>query len=269
MRASHGIFALLITLTACSGKKRPFADGAIEELGGPRGSSSSTMEREIDASPGSGVEPTATEGRPPVDVISRPDDTKQSTGSLACGADAASCTGPDAGPLPAVCVPTGSRDCTSEADNDCDGQPDNARDDVCVCLPGTVEPCNEHPGLDGRGPSGLALERASPGKATRRAIGELVKAPRGPRRRIPVCPRTTAIVTALPTKAAIASSASPSRAVHRMTSAFVSEALRRASMARSATAWEKSSGRGVTADRMPTTIVTGLPTTLSTASASV
>jgi len=152
MRASYGIFALFITLTACSGKKRPFADGPIEGLGGSGGSSISTMERETDARSGSGVEPTATEERPPVDVISPPDDTNQSSGSLACEADAAACTVPDAGPLPAVCVPTGSRDCTSEADNDCDGQPDNVFDDVCLCLPGTVEPCNEHPGLDGRGP---------------------------------------------------------------------------------------------------------------------
>jgi hypothetical protein len=56
MRASHGIFALLITLTACSGKKRPFADGPIQGLGGSGGSSPgiSAVERESDASVGLG-----------------------------------------------------------------------------------------------------------------------------------------------------------------------------------------------------------------------
>jgi hypothetical protein len=72
--------------------------------------------------------------------------------STACEGDAGTCLPVgDAGPLPTVCVATGARDCTSELDNDCDGQPDNVLDAVCVCAPGSVEPCDEHPGLDGRG----------------------------------------------------------------------------------------------------------------------
>lgn len=43
------------------------------------------------------------------------------------------------------------RDCTSAADNDCDGQPDNLVDDICRCAPGSTEPCETHPGQDGVG----------------------------------------------------------------------------------------------------------------------
>jgi cysteine-rich repeat protein len=44
-----------------------------------------------------------------------------------------------------------TRDCTSAEDNDCDGQPDNVIDDVCRCLAMGAQPCDEHPGFDGRG----------------------------------------------------------------------------------------------------------------------
>lgn len=45
-----------------------------------------------------------------------------------------------------------ARDCSSEEDNDCDGQPDSTVDDVCRCPVGGTQACEEHPGLDGRGP---------------------------------------------------------------------------------------------------------------------
>jgi len=51
-----------------------------------------------------------------------------------------------------ACAPTGPRDCSSPLDNDCDGRPDNTLDDVCACAPASSEPCEAHPGLDGRGP---------------------------------------------------------------------------------------------------------------------
>lgn len=51
-----------------------------------------------------------------------------------------------------ACTPRGARDCTSSFDNDCDGQADDVLDDTCRCVPGSQEPCDEHPGLDGRGP---------------------------------------------------------------------------------------------------------------------
>jgi Cys-rich repeat protein len=44
-----------------------------------------------------------------------------------------------------------ARLCGEVDDNDCDGQPDDTRDGVCECVPGTSEPCDTHPGLDGVG----------------------------------------------------------------------------------------------------------------------
>ena len=44
------------------------------------------------------------------------------------------------------------RDCGSELDNDCDGQPDNLAEGACRCVAGSTEPCGAHPGLDGAGP---------------------------------------------------------------------------------------------------------------------
>jgi hypothetical protein len=45
-----------------------------------------------------------------------------------------------------------ARDCTSTADNDCDGHPDNTIDTVCVCASGATQACGQHAGQDGHGP---------------------------------------------------------------------------------------------------------------------
>src|SRR6185437_11770444 len=45
-----------------------------------------------------------------------------------------------------------ARDCTSTADNDCDGRPDNTVDTVCRCASGSTQSCGAHPGNDGYGP---------------------------------------------------------------------------------------------------------------------
>ena len=45
-----------------------------------------------------------------------------------------------------------ARDCTSTADNDCDGSPDNTIDVVCKCGSATTQACGAHPGNDGYGP---------------------------------------------------------------------------------------------------------------------
>jgi hypothetical protein len=45
-----------------------------------------------------------------------------------------------------------ARDCTSPADNDCDGAPDNTVDAVCGCSSGATRVCNAHAGKDGNGP---------------------------------------------------------------------------------------------------------------------
>lgn len=75
------------------------------------------------------------------------------------------------------------RDCTSSADNDCDGLADNLLDVVCQCVPGSVHSCEEHPGLDGVGPcrAGLRLCEAGPNNATSAfgaCVGSVGPAPR-------------------------------------------------------------------------------------------
>jgi hypothetical protein len=149
--------AVLIALAACSGKHRPFADGAPSSGGGgsslisESGNSGATQ-----TAPGvgqSGEDASVTtqggqEGVPPVGAV-QPVDGVGDQLTESCDGDAGSCV--SSGAPGDGCVPTGPRDCTSELDNDCDGQPDNAVDQVCVCVSGNVEPCEEHPGLDGRG----------------------------------------------------------------------------------------------------------------------
>jgi hypothetical protein len=49
-------------------------------------------------------------------------------------------------------VAPAARDCSSPADGDCNGTPDNAIDAACQCAVGSSRPCDEHPGLDGVGP---------------------------------------------------------------------------------------------------------------------
>lgn len=44
------------------------------------------------------------------------------------------------------------RDCSSFEDNDCDGQPDNRVDAICRCAANARQVCEEHVGLDGKGP---------------------------------------------------------------------------------------------------------------------
>jgi hypothetical protein len=44
-----------------------------------------------------------------------------------------------------------ARDCRSAQDNDCDGIADNTLDDVCQCVPGSTELCEEASELDGIG----------------------------------------------------------------------------------------------------------------------
>lgn len=152
MRARFGCtFAMLMMLAACSGKKRSFVDGPIEGLGGSSGDVATTTDPGGGGTgAGAGPEPAATEGIP-VDTLSPGTRAVRNGGSVACEADASACPFPDAGPLPPGCIPMGPRDCSSDADNDCDGQPDNTLDDVCGCVAGASEACDEHPGLDGQG----------------------------------------------------------------------------------------------------------------------
>jgi hypothetical protein len=50
----------------------------------------------------------------------------------------------------ATCQPK-ARDCTSSADNNCNGTPDNQETTYCACPLGQSRACQEHPGYDGVG----------------------------------------------------------------------------------------------------------------------
>jgi hypothetical protein len=90
------------------------------------------------------------EGLPAVGGL-QPVDGVSGGANASCRGDADFCASASDAGSSVPCVATGPRDCTSDLDNDCDGRADNTADDVCACTPESVEPCDEHPGLDGRG----------------------------------------------------------------------------------------------------------------------
>jgi hypothetical protein len=102
--------------------------------------------------PARGDENEPGESAPPVTSIDPGGSVGGQSGSSmtpgTCSGDAGACGDAGGGP---VCVATGPRDCTSGLDNDCDGQPDDVIDDVCVCVAGATEACDAHPGFDGQG----------------------------------------------------------------------------------------------------------------------
>jgi hypothetical protein len=148
------LVAVLITLVACSGKHRPFADGSAGSggIGASPGAAGTMQARPGSSEVGEGMVvsqpgqegPIATGSIQPTGAMSDP-------ATISCDGDGGPCSSTVEPGDGGGCVPTGPRDCTSDLDNDCDGQADRALDDVCLCAPGSVEPCDEHPGMDGRG----------------------------------------------------------------------------------------------------------------------
>jgi len=144
--------ALVVMAVGCTGKKRPFGEGVpgvdgMEESVNSEGDVAGAMP----VTPGMGGVDEEALGLAPLDQKGPPGDAVSGRESETCGGDSGACVSTDDLGNGSACVPTGPRDCTSDLDNDCDGQPDNVLDDVCVCVPESVEPCEEHPGLDGRG----------------------------------------------------------------------------------------------------------------------
>lgn len=150
MKATHGHAALLVLILAACGKSRPFADGTAFDGGLSAGglpipetvasAESMPVPGEADLAPVDGFEASGAN----LGASGEPD-------MVFCDDDAGTCPGDAETSLPPPCVPTGARDCSSPRDNDCDGQLDSALDDVCRCIPGLTEACEEHPGFDGRG----------------------------------------------------------------------------------------------------------------------
>src|SRR5690606_36004732 len=117
----------------------------------PEGAAGAPVETVAPPATPSVSSPEPAEGAQPVGIRDTPR-TDNLGGNASCEADAGTCAAPEAGATESACVPTGERDCTSDLDNDCDGQPDNTLDNVCRCAPGVTEACDAHEGLDGRGP---------------------------------------------------------------------------------------------------------------------
>jgi hypothetical protein len=151
--------ALSLVLVGCAGKKRAFGEAV------PGGddtedsvNSEGDLPGETSASPGMGGVAEEAQGLAPLDQEGPagvgeglPGNAVSGEQGAPCDGDAASCAPTETPDNGSTCIPAGPRDCTSDLDNDCDGQPDNVLDDICVCVPESAEPCEEHPGLDGRG----------------------------------------------------------------------------------------------------------------------
>jgi hypothetical protein len=159
--ARRSAMALVVSLVmiGCAGKKRAFGEAvpggdstedSINSASDLPGATPATSEMGGVDDEAQGLAPLGQEGTPGFgDVL--PGDAVGGQASEPCDDDGGSCMSTDGPGDASACVPTGPRDCTSDLDNDCNGQPDNALDDVCVCVPESAEPCEEHPGLDGRG----------------------------------------------------------------------------------------------------------------------
>jgi hypothetical protein len=143
----------LVSTSGClEGKHRPFAS---ETFGEPSDAPLSSAAES--PTPQTVPEPNSGESLPAIGGIERSDDTLNGA-AVSCGLDSAECLPAGDAGVDLACTPTGPRDCSSDLDNDCDGQADNVVDDVCACVPGSVQTCEEHPGLDGRGPCRAGLQ---------------------------------------------------------------------------------------------------------------
>lgn len=118
-----------------------------------------------------------------------------------------------------------ARDCSSDDDNDCDGQPDSTVDDVCRCSVGATQACDEHPGLDGRPPCVAGSQTCVAASDNQTSDWGLCEGSVGPSAADSCETRAmTRTVTARPTAAVVASKAPPWLAARTPTRAFASAA---------------------------------------------
>ena len=147
-----------VVIAACSLGKYPEEEPAdteqTSESNQPRSSNSSTSRSSGDA----GVPLEYTPSSPPPQGAPQGDCAEGATRT--CGPDSAvgncrlgksTCVQGAWSACEGAVLPA-PRNCSSEADNDCDGRPDNTADDTCRCAEGAREPCGTHPGVDGNGP---------------------------------------------------------------------------------------------------------------------
>lgn len=150
-----------VVIAACSLGKYP-----EDEPADGNGDTASNTESNRPSSSNSGSSRSSTDAGVPLEYT--PSSPPQSAPQGACAEGATRTCGPDSAVgncrlgkstcLQGVwsecegAVLPAPRDCSSEADNDCDGRPDNTVDDTCRCAQGAHDPCGTHPGFDGNGP---------------------------------------------------------------------------------------------------------------------
>lgn len=175
------------------------------------------------------------------------------------------------GTQPTVCIPSGARDCTSERDNDCDGQPDNVIDGICRCVRGSAEPCDEHAGLDGVGQCRAGSRSCVLGQENATSDWGVCEGAIGPETddSCTIAGDDSETATALPTAAAPAWRDRRLRAVPARTTASASAALAGVPTVSSARVKEPYFRHLATVLRRSTTTAMAALTTPSTTSARV
>ena len=135
-------------------------------------------------------------------------------------------------------VNKGARDCTSAADNDCDGSPDNTIDLVCTCTAGKTPSLRRPPG-EGRQRTlqGGNTDLRGRGRQDLLGLGRPAAARWGRRRPTPASRATTTTAAARPTTAASASTTS------RPASAAIATTARRPASTAPSEATPPASGR--------------------------
>jgi cysteine-rich repeat protein len=167
--------ATALSLLGCEGKHRPYPSNlalATANEAGSAGSSAGDLSES--AQPGSGaatpnavstsgsdemtsigqLQPagaTAAGAAPPVCEEASTESCGPPQEEGICRFGTRTCSNGNWGNCMGAVLPA-SRDCSSAEDNDCDGLPDNRSDDVCRCSVNGRRACDEHPGLDGKGP---------------------------------------------------------------------------------------------------------------------
>lgn len=136
-----------LMLASCSVKSRDFSGGPAE--------AASSDEQRGEGQDASTVARTAPENEEsPLPIVDSDAGGASSDEDLAivCDGVSGSCApSAEAGNTMSACVTALPRNCSSDLDNNCDGLADNLADEICQCVPGSVEACDEHPGLDGNG----------------------------------------------------------------------------------------------------------------------
>jgi hypothetical protein len=125
------------TWSACTGSQEPKPRDCTSSLDNDcNGSPDNTPDAECQCSSNGAMQPCGT--HPGLD------------GKGVCKAGSQTCMG-GVWSMCAGSVGPSARDCTSAGDNDCDGKPDNTIDAVCQCNTSGPQPCQTHPGFDGKG----------------------------------------------------------------------------------------------------------------------